>query len=299
MSSGELQELENSLLKSLDNQISIMTELIGVVFDQSTVLHKKMTLEKEKLAAKNNLNPIADDHYLTLSKRHLAHLRMMCRLTRAINRLIRTKYKITDRMNIRDELHHFAFEHSPPPSSALNTLLPPFIGSFQKTKFFYSKLFRENMDLTDSQWNAVKDIVPQKIMQGAGRPTQVTRDVLNGILWKLRTAASWNDLPNEYPSHQTCYRYYTEWVKAGILDNIVSTLIKHLKEDGFDLYDSINNGDIELISMAKKIHIRFAPRLQDTWQSSTALLILQIFISKQRKQGKPLKNITQAFPLAD
>ncbi len=57
MSSGELQKLENSLLKSLDNQISIMTELIGVVFDQFTVLHKKMTLEKKSLLRKIFLTP--------------------------------------------------------------------------------------------------------------------------------------------------------------------------------------------------------------------------------------------------
>ena len=155
------------------------------------------------------------------------------------------------------------------------------------------------MDLTDDQWNAVKDLVPQKIMQGAGRPPQDTRDVLNGIFWKLRTGASWNDLPMEYPSHQTCYRYYTEWVKAGILDQVIQALVEHLKQSGFSLSGSMENGDIELIQMAKQTHIRFSPRLQDTWQSSTALLILQIFISKQRKLGKPVKNINQAYPLTD
>jgi hypothetical protein len=103
----------------------------------------------------------------------------------------------------------------------------------------------------------------------------------------------------EYPSHQTCYRYYTEWVKAGILDQVIQALVEHLKQSGFSLSGSMENGDIELIQMAKQTHIHFAPRLQDTWQSSTALLILQIFISKQRKLGKPVKNINQAYPLTD
>jgi transposase len=136
-------------------------------------------------------------------------------------------------------------------------------------------------------------------MQGAGRPPQSTRDVLNGILWKLRSAASWNDLSLEYPSHQTCYRYYTAWVKTGILDQVIQALVQHLNQSGFNLSNSLENGDIELIKMAKQTHIRFAPRLQDTWQSSTALLILQIFISKQRKLGEPVKNISQSYPLTD
>ena len=299
MSSGELQELENSLLTGLDNQISIMTELIGSVFEQSTALYKKMNLEEKKLTAKNVLHPITDHHYLALSKRYLALMLLITRLARANCRLIRTKYKITSKMNTRDELHHFALDHSPPPSSPLKTLLPPFIGSFKKTKFFYSKLFRETMDLTDSQWDAVKDLVPQKLNQGAGRPPQVTRDVLNGILWKLRTAASWNDLPREYPSHQTCYRYYTQWTRSGHLNNVVNALVKHLKENGFDLYEYMKNGEIELFEMAKHTHIRFAPRLQDTWQSSTALLLIQILIMKLRKQGKPAKTIDQVFPLTE
>src|SRR4051812_18425407 len=36
-----------------------------------------------------------------------------------------------------------------------------------------------------------------------GRPWRDPRDVLNGILWILRTGAPWKDLPNRYPSYQT------------------------------------------------------------------------------------------------
>ena len=153
------------------------------------------------------------------------------------------------------------------------------------------------MHLTDDQWNAVKDLVPQKIIPGAGRPLQSTRSVLDGIFWKLRTGASWNDLPREYPSHQTCYRYYIEWVRAGILDNVVNKLVKHLTHSGFDLHTALQNNDIELIQMAKKTHVCFAPRWQGTWQSSTALLLFQIFVNKRRKLGEPFQKIDQSYPL--
>lgn len=296
LSAPELKELGNKLLEALKYQMSINTEMISRIADQINALEKKKAAARKNL---DNRHLVLDKHYRTLDKHYLALLKVMCRFMRANCRLVRTRHKIRSGLNKRNDLDLFAFQHSPPPANGMDTLLPAFIRSSQKTNYFYSKLFRKNMDITDDQWNAVKDLVPQKITQGAGRPPQSTRDVLNGILWKLRTAASWNDLPREYPSHQTCYRYYTEWVRARILDNVVSALVKHIKENGFDLYDLMKNGDIELIQIAKQIHIRFAPRLQDTWQSSTALLILQIFISKQRKLGKPVRNISQAYPLMD
>jgi len=289
LSARELRELEYNLLAGLENDILIVTKVIWQVMDQINAVEEKKAAVRDK----------TDKHYRALDNRYLALLSIMCRFARLKCRLLRTHYKITGKSNKRNDLDLFAFQHSPPPASGMNALLPAFICSSQKTKFFYSKLFRKNMDLTDNQWNAVKDLVPQKIMQGAGRPPQSTRDVLNGILWKLRTAASWNDLPLEYPSHQTCYRYYTVWVKTGVLNQVIQALIEHLKQSGFSLSDSMENGDIELIQMAKQTHIRFAPRLQDTWQSSTALLILQVFISKQRKLGKPVKNISLAYPLID
>ena len=300
LSARELQELGYDLVKGLSNEIRIITSQIWQVANLVDSLYEAMALEKIKVAAhKKTVNRnelLLDKHYLALSKRYLARLKMMCRLVRAKCRLLRTHYQIMSKLNERTDLDLFAFQHSPPPERKMSALLSAFIRSSQKTKFFYSKLFRKNMDLTDDQWNTVKHLLPQKIMQAAGRPAQDSRAVLNGIFWKLRTAASWNDLPFEYPSHQTCYRYYTEWVRAGILDKVTHALVQHLIKSGFNIFESMKNGDIELIMIANKNHIRFAPHWQDTWQSSTALLILQVFISKKRKQGAPVKNISQVYP---
>lgn len=278
MSARELGKFENNLLTGLENELVLVTGMIWQIANQLTALDIKNA---------------------GLNKHHFALVNILCRFVRRKCRLVRTHYKIMSRMNKRNDLDLFAFQHSPLPVNGMNTLLPAFIRSSQKPNFFYSKLFRKNMDLTNDQWNAVKDLVPQKVKQGAGRPPQSTRDVLNGILWKLRTAASWNDIPLEYPSHQTCYRYHTAWVKTGIMNQVIQALVEHLKQSGFSLSDSMENGDVELIQMAKQIHIHFAPRLQDTWQSSTALLLLQIFISKKRKMGESLKNIRQSYPLMD
>ena len=53
------------------------------------------------------------------------------------------------------------------------------------------------MDLTDEQWEILKPLIPDppRRADGKGRPWRDPRDVLNGILWVLRTGAPWRDLP--------------------------------------------------------------------------------------------------------
>jgi len=53
------------------------------------------------------------------------------------------------------------------------------------------------MDLTDEQWAVLEPLFPEpaKRVDGCGRPWRGTREVLNGMLWVLRTGAPWRDLP--------------------------------------------------------------------------------------------------------
>ncbi len=45
------------------------------------------------------------------------------------------------------------------------------------------------MDLTNEQWRAVQSLLPPP-NHGRGRPPVDSRLLLNGILWKIRTASS-------------------------------------------------------------------------------------------------------------
>lgn len=64
---------------------------------------------------------------------------------------------------------------------------------------------------------------------GRGRPWR-DREVLNGVLWILRSEAPWADLPNRYPSYQTCHRRFQQWVRAGVLRSIVEVLAQALHD---------------------------------------------------------------------
>jgi transposase len=61
------------------------------------------------------------------------------------------------------------------------------------------------MDLTDKQWEVLEPTFrPRRRPDRRGRPWTDTRDVMNGVLWVLRTGAPWADLPPRYPPYQTC-----------------------------------------------------------------------------------------------
>ena len=89
------------------------------------------------------------------------------------------------------------------------------------------------MDLTDEQWEVLEEPLiapPPRRADGRGRPWRDPRDVLNGILWILRTGAPWYDLPECYPPYQTCHRRFQKWVEEGTLSGILEALALDLKE---------------------------------------------------------------------
>ena len=72
-------------------------------------------------------------------------------------------------------------------------------------------------DLTDAQWAILDQLIPEpeRRTDGRGRPWRPRCDVLNGILYVLRTAAPWADLPERYPPYQTCHRRELRSCKKG------------------------------------------------------------------------------------
>jgi transposase len=89
-------------------------------------------------------------------------------------------------------------------------------------------------DLTDEQWKTLDDLIPEppRREDGRGRPWKSRRAVLNGILWVLRTGAPWAEVPECYPSYQTCHRRFQQWVHSGIMKGILEALAFELKVRG-------------------------------------------------------------------
>ena len=101
------------------------------------------------------------------------------------------------------------------------------------------------MELTNEQWNRIGPLIqastPPK--DPRGRKPRDPRDVLNGILWILRTGAPWQDLPPRYPPYQTCHRRFQQWVRHGVFRSIAHELAQDLFErGGIDIREALIDG---------------------------------------------------------
>src|SRR5438105_5549733 len=65
-----------------------------------------------------------------------------------------------------------------------------------------------------------------------GRPWRDPRDVLNAVLWVLRTGAPWADLPRRYPPPSTCHRRFQQWARDGTLERLLRGLAEDLRSRG-------------------------------------------------------------------
>ena len=101
------------------------------------------------------------------------------------------------------------------------------------------------MDLTQAQWAIIEPLLPtpRRRPDGRGRPWREPRQVLNAILWVLRTGAPWKDIPERYPPYQTCHRRFQQWVRDGTLEAVLCRLAEDLRErGGLDLSECFIDG---------------------------------------------------------
>ena len=78
-------------------------------------------------------------------------------------------------------------------------------------------------ELTESEWNRVKDMLPlEHSKQGkCGRPVKCdNRRTMNGILWIAKEGALWRELPERYGAWQTVYSHYRKWRDMGTFEAI-------------------------------------------------------------------------------
>lgn len=135
------------------------------------------------------------------------------------------------------------------------------------------------MKLTDAQWKLIQPLFETDALARRGRPSCPARDVLDGVLWILKTGARWKDLPPRYPSYQTCHRRFQQWARDGTLDKALRALAQDLKErGGLDVREAFIDGTF---SGAKKGALALgrpsAARVPSSWQSQTVMVFLSPF----------------------
>ena len=75
-------------------------------------------------------------------------------------------------------------------------------------------------DLSENQWLQIKDLLPIE-RRGAGRPLELDmREAVNAMFYVTKTGCQWENLPHDFPNHQSVYYHYNKWCKDGTWDNI-------------------------------------------------------------------------------
>ena len=84
-------------------------------------------------------------------------------------------------------------------------------------------------DLTDMEWTILAPFIPAAKLGGRPRTTDM-REVVNAILYSLRSGCQWRMLPQEFPPPQTVYHYFWTWRRAGVWERMHDTLRGDLRE---------------------------------------------------------------------
>ncbi|MER6727434.1 MULTISPECIES: IS5 family transposase [Streptomyces] len=126
-------------------------------------------------------------------------------------------------------------------------------------------------ELTDAAWGRMEPLLPQ--VDGRGRPWCDHRQVVNGVLWRLRTGAPWRDLPERYGPWQTVYERFARWEADGTW----AKLLEHVqvRDDAVGrlewtvAVDSTGNRAHQHAAGARKRGTRNGDELEDPGRSQT------------------------------
>jgi transposase len=84
-------------------------------------------------------------------------------------------------------------------------------------------------DLSDAEWAMIEPRLPQR--NRLGRPPKTeTRNVVNALLYMVRTGCQWRQLPREFPPYTTVQHYFYGWRDGGVLERINFELLLQARE---------------------------------------------------------------------
>ena len=79
-------------------------------------------------------------------------------------------------------------------------------------------------NLTDKQWKMIEDVFRSN--KGHHFVEHSKRDLVNAVLYLVKTGCQWRLLPNDFPPHNTVWSFYRRAVKAGKWEKAMAMLVK-------------------------------------------------------------------------
>ena len=83
-------------------------------------------------------------------------------------------------------------------------------------------------DLSDAEWGCLEPHLPAP--KANGRPRlHGPREILDAILYVLRSGCAWRLLPHDFPPWRTVYHYFRAWRLSGVWERLHSALRKRVR----------------------------------------------------------------------
>jgi transposase len=133
-------------------------------------------------------------------------------------------------------------------------------------------------ELTDEQWALVEPMLPPG--KEIGRPAKDARKVLNGILFYIRNALTWANIPPDYPSYVTLFRRYHEWKESGVLQEVIYALTRHMCDcSGLQYEEALRSHKLTYRMKDGTLTIYLPEEYSTYWMQPTATLLLMWMVT--------------------
>ena len=86
-----------------------------------------------------------------------------------------------------------------------------------------------NTDLTDTQWELIEPIF--RTNKGTNLVKHKKRDLINAVLYLVKTGCQWRMLPNDFPPHDTVWSFYRRAVASGKWEKAMDAMTQKVRID--------------------------------------------------------------------
>ena len=114
--------------------------------------------------------------------------------------------------------------------------------------------------ITDNIWSQLENTLRGK---GCHR-WKNDRNVMEAILWKLRTGAPWRDIPIELCPWKTAYNRFNRWANKGLWESFFLSYEAKLIRNGYSSMEAM----LGLINMQVELGVAKSEQLEDLVEGS-------------------------------
>jgi putative transposase len=84
-------------------------------------------------------------------------------------------------------------------------------------------------DITDNQWELIEGFFKRN--KGQHLAEHSKREMVNAVLYLVKTGCQWNLLPNDFPPHEAVRSFFRRAVKSGTWEKAMDCMVRKVRTD--------------------------------------------------------------------